>query len=80
MSKCRSCGADILWVRMASGKAMPVDASPTVGGNIQVKGDGTASVASAEAVEMARGELVPTLHYSHFVTCPNADAHRKEPS
>lgn len=27
-SRCKGCGAGILWVEMASGKKMPVDATP----------------------------------------------------
>lgn len=26
--RCKSCGAEILWVKMTSGKSMPVDAKP----------------------------------------------------
>lgn len=28
MSRCRSCGAEIIWIKMASGKLMPVDPNP----------------------------------------------------
>lgn len=28
MSKCKSCGAQIMWTRMDSGKSMPLDAEP----------------------------------------------------
>lgn len=30
MSKCRSCGAEIIWIKTARGKAMPCDAEPVV--------------------------------------------------
>lgn len=26
MAKCKSCGADIIWIKMQSGKSMPCDA------------------------------------------------------
>ena len=32
--KCGSCGAPIVWVRTASGKAMPVDASSATVGDL----------------------------------------------
>ena len=28
MAKCKSCGADIVWIETANGKAMPCDAEP----------------------------------------------------
>ena len=61
MARCKSCGAEILWVRTTAGKPMPVDLAVT---NVMVrteKGD----------YEMLIG------HQSHFATGPDADKWRK---
>ena len=64
MSRCKSCDAEIFWVTMdESGKKMPVDAD----------GKGMALIVHPDKT---RGRFVQTWE-SHFVTCPNAAAHRK---
>lgn len=69
MSRCKGCGAEIDWVRMKSGKSMPVDPEPVFvaeGGNqvfITDEGDtitGTATESKTEEVA-----FVP-----HWATCP----------
>ncbi len=84
MSKCRSCGASIVWVRTEAkagkpDRAMPLDADQrgkalVVGnGNLVFtglrSGDGTPIV---RAVASNQG-----MHVSHFYTCPAADEHRR---
>lgn len=65
MAKCKSCGAEIVWVTTTNGKKMPVDMKPkTI--LIPVAMDGI-SVAYRAVVG----------HESHFATCPNADQHRR---
>ncbi len=62
-SKCRSCGAPIVWVVMRpSGKKMPLDAKPVTRIVLNLDDD--------------RGEVRDT-YLSHFATCPNAAQHRK---
>ena len=61
-STCRSCGAEILWVKTANGKNMPVDYDSEIE---YLWNDGT-------SVEFDAG-----LMTSHFATCPEADRHRK---
>lgn len=59
MPTCRSCGAEIRWVKIAgSGKAMPVDLEPL-----------KVVVLRSEDV----GWEVVTGYTSHFATCPDAD-------
>ncbi len=70
--KCRSCGAQILWLKTAKGKAIPVDIKPTPDGNMVID-DGIARVLK-KGEPVAGGKLRWT---SHFATCPNAAAHRK---
>ena len=79
MSTCRSCGAEIKWIRMASGKANPVDPyKRTVvrdeGNEPLITDDGLVihgRFASLEEGANASGYI------SHFATCPNADMHRR---
>lgn len=56
-SACRSCGAQIVWLKTSKGSNMPVDV-------VGVKPEETI--------------FEPQRHVSHFATCPNAAAHRKE--
>lgn len=60
---CRSCGAPIKWVQLASGKRMPIDAQ------------GQPMVLLSE--DGLRG-AVRKVHASYFATCPDADKHRKQ--
>ena len=64
MSRCKSCNAEIFWVTMdESGKKMPVDAHPK-------------SMVLVVHPNKDRARFVQSWE-SHFVTCPNADAHRR---
>lgn len=80
VTKCRSCGAPIVWIRTRAGKQMPCDANPVhfvnrpKGADLIVMNDGF----------VLRGDVVTDPaeatgcgHISHFSTCPNADEHRK---
>ena len=81
MSKCRSCGAQIIWIRMASGKKMPVDAEPVTY---------WARMGGTEKIVTPNGEVVSCElqgedkdatgigYKSHFSTCPYADKHRRK--
>lgn len=70
MSVCRSCGTAIVWTVTEKGKKMPVDKDPVRGGFVLVHDE-----LDPESPPRAISE---TVHLSHFATCPNADAHRKE--
>lgn len=81
MARCRSCQQEIIWVRTASGKAMPVDAQPSPDGNVAVgpvRGlNGQAHRAGRvlrAGEEPAPGEA---RHRAHHWTCQFADRHRK---
>jgi hypothetical protein len=67
MDKCRSCGAEIIWVKMQSGRNNPLDAKPTDKGNIDVR-DGVGYVISKKQRVM----FVSPLYQTHFATCPHA--------
>lgn len=78
MSKCKSCGAEIIFVPTGHGKKMPCDArqirfDEMVGGpDLVVTLDG----------EVIRGKISETGaergYVSHFATCPDADKHRRK--
>lgn len=77
---CRSCGASISWLKLASGKAHPIDADsadhivPRKGGPVRgVTADGR--VISGDPSHKHSGAV--RVWRSHFATCPNAAAHRK---
>jgi hypothetical protein len=68
-------------------KAIPVDFEPVANGNVQVADRGGAIVARVlgprDVAELrAKAEALrtdPRLRLNHFVTCPNADEHRRTP-
>lgn len=74
-SRCRSCGAAILWATTPSNKSMPLDAEPHPEGTIQAV-NGEAVTLRFSELAVARAERVP-LYRSHFGTCPNAALHQK---
>ena len=78
MSICRSCGAQIDWVKTTAGKNMPVEGEHveyndaeegmvliTDGGNVY-------KVTPDKHLPSVKGRI------SHFSTCPNADDWRKK--
>ena len=75
MSRCKSCGAEILWIKMKSGKAMPVNPERY---RFCKVGETTETFVN-ELGETVKGvpPVIMTGYISHFATCPNADKHRK---
>lgn len=81
MGVCRSCGAEIFWQKMKSGKVMPVNAKP-----IPFWADSTAKASivttTGDVVKCRlsgeRDEVTGFGYVSHFATCPNARGHRKK--
>jgi len=74
MSKCRSCGAEIRWLKTPGGKNMPCDP-------VKVNGDG-----SVERLRLVRddGSIAsnpgPEIsgYVPHWATCPSAEEHRRQ--
>lgn len=90
MSKCRSCGKEIIWLKTRSGKAMPCDPEKVY---FEPDPKGRATIVT-EGGQVAKGILMDKLtaarfgddgmkimagHISHFATCPFADRHRRKP-
>ena len=78
MSRCKACGAEIVWVKMKTGKNMPCDAHKIPYRNTFPKGD---LILVTPDGKLARGELdlnSDTYGYeSHFATCPAAKKFRR---
>lgn len=71
---CRSCGEDILWLKTAAGKNMPLNAWPEPGGTVKIV-DGLAVQVPEHARHLEENYLL--LYKCHFATCPRAAYHRK---
>lgn len=65
-AKCRSCNANIIWIRMESGEWMPVDARKPM--LVYTGKDGNQP-----------GQLIQSSGYvPHWATCPNAKQHKRK--
>lgn len=77
MSKCKTCGAEIIWLPTLGGKSMPCDAKPIpykedpAGSLTLVTSDGRVVKAKADISSDKMG------YTSHFATCPDADRWRR---
>jgi hypothetical protein len=76
---CRSCPAEIMWFNHHETlKANPLDIAGTPDGNLVINRDTKlyrAATKEEKETAKATGKL---LYVSHFATCPNSAAHRKE--
>ncbi len=77
MAKCRSCGAEILFIKTAGGKMTPVNAEP-VRFNYQLGAKGRVVTGNGEVLPAdIREDGEERGWISHFSTCPDADKFRK---
>ena len=79
MTKCRSCGADIIWIITKTGRKMPCNAEPIFFDLADMKGEGVKTFVKddgtiAIGIENPEGQEVGYI--SHFATCPEADKWR----
>lgn len=81
MSQCRSCGAEVLWVKLIPHNRLnPLNPTPTREGNIRMLGQRKAVARVLGKEDMATAKLASEeLYTSHFATCPNAKQHRSKP-
>ena len=78
ISRCRGCGADVLWIRTtANRRKTPVDAEPVsvlpmVGGNTFIRKDGSILFGRkiGDAWDDDPDADVIECYESHFATCP----------
>lgn len=77
-SKCRSCGALVLWVKMApSCRWTPLDPVPSATGNIERKRGKVSDRWYGRVVPESERHNHGPLYVSHFATCPQADNWRR---
>lgn len=81
MAKCKGCGADIRFIKLKSGKAIPVNPSPVFiedrnGTEIIVTTDGRVSNGRQEIVK-SQNQCLTRGYISHFATCPFANTFRR---
>ena len=81
-ARCRSCRRNIIWaVHSGTGKAAPIDAEASEGGNIMLITPGPNDTKTTYIVlspEAAQGYQGGDAHLNHFVTCPHAKDHHVE--
>lgn len=82
MSHCKSCGADVFYVRSEHGKNLILNAMPdTERGNVRVQSahDGQVGrVLNKQHAATVRATSMEALYLSHFATCPQSQSwHRK---
>ncbi len=71
--RCRTCKAQVIWVKTEKGRSMPVDVDPVDGGNIMLM-EHYGQPPIARMVAPVEGVK---CYVSHFATCKHADQHRK---
>lgn len=77
MSKCKSCGAEIVWHKTKNGKNIPLDREMKDGaGNVWISTSTADHVVVSDTCPGPKDEFLGP-YLSHFATCPNASAHRK---
>lgn len=81
MSKCKGCGAEIIWVKTFGGKSMPCDPEQII---YWAKPGGRAKIVTPNG-EIYSAELQGDLnkatgvgYISHFATCPQANSFRRQ--
>lgn len=78
--RCKSCGQRIRFIRMKSGKVMPVN-DLLVNYRLDNEGKDRIVTPAGEVVSCVSGVSADVAdgfgYISHFATCPNAKGHRK---
>lgn len=81
LGKCKSCGKRIRFIRMKSGKAMPVN-DLMVNYRLEHKGKDKIVTPEGDVVSCVSGVSADEAdgygYISHFATCPNAQKHRQK--
>lgn len=79
VATCRTCNAEIFWALTTSDKLIPIDVEPVATGNIEIELDELDGKNTAVVVDPSQPSLFGKPRYnSHFVTCPDANKHRRK--
>jgi len=79
MTKCKSCGAEIIWIKTPAGRSMPCDPSVKYfrhnkgGKEVFVRSDGVV----VRGVRCSFDKSTGTGHVPHWATCKNAGNFRR---
>lgn len=80
MAKCKSCGAEIIWIKTTAGKSMPCDAAPVTYWK-NPKGKATVITPNGETYRAdLEGDLDKATgigYIPHWATCPQAKNFRR---
>ncbi len=78
LSKCRSCGALIIWARAKSGSHMPLNAVPSDAGEWTVQQERVPGTGLQRewAAHRATGRMSETRYVAHWASCPQARSWR----
>jgi hypothetical protein len=78
---CRSCDAVIRWCVTKNGRKMPVDAQPSIHGNVVLtprhRGEPPRADVYATHTDALAAAPDGETYLSHFTTCPKAATHRR---
>lgn len=82
LTSCKSCRAAIAFVRLPSGRRLPINPTPTDNGNVHVTGshldtEPAARVINSQTDSLFDNAATTPTYTSHFATCPNANQHRR---
>ena len=67
-SRCKACGAEIIWSRTVNDKAIPLDYPPNPDGNVRIV-NGIAHVYGP--LDLLLTDDADELFMPHHATCPN---------
>jgi len=73
MTKCRSCGAEIIWAETVNGKKIPLDAQPRLDGALALSPRGTVVTIGPDPCPGYDDQRF----VSHFATCKDAPKWRR---
>ena len=74
-AKCKSCGAEIVWARTASGKRTPLDAKPVRVATLVEEPETGNEIVEDGLYVIEEGV---TGFVSHWGTCPTSAQHRRK--
>lgn len=80
MAKCKSCGANILWIKTQNGKSMPCNAEQVIYWQ-DAKGEANIITPNGETIRATlitrRTPATGVGYIPHWATCPQANNFRK---